>query len=76
MNDHGERIIMPFLIVIAFVILSIRIATLLLRAALPQIIVVSGLLVPFLITIIFIIVLVERIAEPGSYREEDEFGRD
>ena len=76
MDSHGKRILAPFLIVIAFVILSIRIATLLLRAALPQIIVIAGLLVPFIITIIFIIVLVERIAEPSGRMEEDEFGGD
>ena len=74
MEKHRKKVIAPVIVAIILVIVNIRIATILIGAELPKIIVVMGTILPLFISVIVIMVLVERIREIQK-GEEDDLGK-
>ena len=71
MNNHVKKIIPPLIVVFILIFMNIRIGKVLLSADLPKGIIAMGLIVPFVIAIISIIVLIERIKEIKKGEEDD-----
>lgn len=76
MNSHWKKLIAPVVVVVALLVLIGRIVVLLLKTnPLPPITLLAlGLALPAIITIILIMVLVERIKEIKK-GEEDDLGK-
>ena len=71
MKAKVKKIIAPLLVVLILIFMSIRIGMVLLSADLPKGIITMGLIFPIIITIISIVVLVERIIEIKKGEEDD-----
>ena len=71
MDNHRKKLIAPIIVAIVLVLLNIRIATILIGAELPKVIVAMGTILPLFISIIVIMVLVQRIREIQKGEEDD-----
>ena len=71
MNSHVKKIIPPLIVVLILILANIRIGKLLISADLPKGIIAIGLLIPVVITVVSIIVLIERIKEIKKGEEDD-----
>ena len=62
-KDSIKRMILLVLVIVGFIILNIRITTLLLSGPLPILVIAMGLSIPVLVTLVIIVILIEKINE-------------
>ena len=61
MNNYRKRIVLSLIVAIGLVIMNIRIWTILLGSALPQIVIVLGLSLPLFITVMLVMIMYGKI---------------
>ena len=71
MSEHGKKLLAPIVLVLGFILLDIRVGTVLLRTTLPKGLTLMGLILPVAITVILIGVLIQRIREVAKGEEDD-----